>query len=93
MKRKAADDAHAEELGMRDMLTTIYNGLVTRPASPMEPHPPPGLFERVESIDDRLITVERNLAHRGFEGQMDPSGHVSGDITQNGVPEVKARTS
>jgi len=72
---------------------TIYNGLVTRPPSPMEPHPPPGLFERVESIDDRLITVERNLAHRGFEGQMDPSGHVSGDITQNGVPEVKARTS
>jgi hypothetical protein len=86
MKRKAEDAAHAEELGVRDMVATIYSAMITAPATAFNKNPPPGLIDRVESIDNRLIKVEDSLGHRTMEGQVSETGHLTGDITSAPVP-------
>jgi hypothetical protein len=61
MKKKAEQLAQAEDLSDRELLLGMYRGLVTPAPTALEPHPPPGLFDRVESIDKHLSEHDRRL--------------------------------
>ena len=59
MKRLAEDKAKAEDLDLREMVVTIYSAMVTPKSTVFNRNPSPGLIDRVQSIDDRLINHEK----------------------------------
>jgi hypothetical protein len=54
MRRAAADKANAEELGVKEMVKTIYSAMITPAPTIFNKNPAPGLIDRIESIDTRV---------------------------------------
>jgi hypothetical protein len=63
MKRSEADLEQTKDLELREMVATIYSGLVTADPSDLNPHPNPGLIERVEKMDSQLGEVQSEQRH------------------------------
>jgi hypothetical protein len=61
MKAQQLDKSKAEDLDLREMVTTIYSAMVTPRATPFNRNPTPGLIDRVASIDERLFDHDRQL--------------------------------
>jgi hypothetical protein len=54
MRASEADLEQTKDLELRDMVATMYAGLITADPTPMNPNPQPGLIERVETMADTL---------------------------------------
>ena len=61
MRAAEIDRTQAQTKGDRELLETIYSAMVTDDPTPMNPHPAPGLIERVENIDNRVIEIEKKV--------------------------------
>lgn len=72
MRAAEIDRSQAEDKDDRELLETIYSAMVTAEPTALNPHPPPGLIQRVENI-------EAALGNRTFEGEITGT-HLSGTI-------------
>lgn len=79
MRAAEIDRTQAKDKEDRELLETIYSAMVTPDPTPMNPHPSPGLIERVENIDNRLETLEGTMQSRTFEGEI-TGAHVEGTV-------------
>ena len=61
VKAQNEDKARAEDLGVREMVTTMYNAFITPKATIFNRNPTPGIIDRIESIDGRLADHDRKL--------------------------------
>lgn len=65
MKASEIDTTQAKDKSDRELIETMYSALVTAPATPLNPHPTPGLLAQVETIRAEQANVAVELAaHR-----------------------------
>jgi hypothetical protein len=80
MRASEADLEQTKDLELRDMVATMYAGLITADPTPLNPNPKPGLIERVEKIETNVSELQHAMTHRVFEGEAAEGGRVHGTI-------------
>jgi hypothetical protein len=65
------DTTEAQTKTDRELLETMYGALVTAEPTPLNPHPQPGLLDRVDRLE----------RERPFSGTITPDGRLEGVVS------------
>jgi hypothetical protein len=68
------DTTQAKDKSDRELLETVYSVMITPDPTPLVPHPPPGLIERVDNVEKALSHV------REIEAEI-ADGHIRGVVS------------
>jgi hypothetical protein len=94
MKAHDEDKAKAEDLDLREMVSTIYSAMITPKATPFNRNPTPGVIDRVQAIDERLTAHDSRLDDID-EALKQVAHKAAAEVTQQTVERerVQARDS
>ena len=71
MRAAQIDTTEAKTKSDRELLETMYGVLVTPEPTPLNPHPSPGLLDRVDHLE----------RERPFTGTIAPDGTIEGVVS------------
>ena len=92
MRADEIDTAQAKDKSDRELLETMYSSLVTAPATPLNPHPTPGLLEQVDMIHNEQQNVALELAEHRAEVSAkleEDQSHVKALLEQHAAADAQ----